>query len=265
LATVNDVYCEINRKAPFSLQEGFDNAGFLVGHGNMEVHQIVVSLDITRRVIEEAVGLGAELIVSHHPVIFNAQKSITGESGSGRTLLALIEHQIAAICAHTNLDAVRGGVNDCLAAALNLCEVDQLHTSGIDQNGSPYGIGRVGRLSGGGMPFMEFAGMVKRALRSNGLRYVDTGKPVVRVAVGGGSCGNMLSDAIACGCDTFVTSDIKYDTFLDAEAAGINLIDAGHFPTENIVCPVLAGWLREAFPSVAVTESAVHREVISYL
>ena len=94
---------------------------------------------------------------------------------------------------------------------------------------------------------------------------VDGGKPVRVVAVGGGSCGNMLKDAIAKGCDTFVTSDVKYDSFWDAKALGINLIDAGHFPTENGICPVLQQWLMEAFPDVDVVVSKIHREVFSYI
>ena len=85
------------------------------------------------------------------------------------------------------------------------------------------------------------------------------------MAVGGGSCSNMLHDAIAQGCDTFVTSDVKYDSFLEAKALGINLIDAGHYPTENVICPVLQRWLQEAFADVDVVISKCHKEVFSYL
>jgi dinuclear metal center YbgI/SA1388 family protein len=264
MATVEEIYGLINERAPFSIQLGFDNAGILVGHRAAKVDKILVALDITQAVIEEAISLQAELIVSHHPVIWDAPKTITDDSILGRKLLAMTEHKIAAICAHTNLDAVKNGVNDCLAAALNLCEVKQLHTDGTDFSGNEYGIGRIGQISIE-MSLTEFAQQVKKSLSANGVRYVDAGKPVRRVAIGGGSCSNMVSDVLACGCDTFVTADVKYDTFLDAKALGLNLIDAGHYPTEQVVCPVLAGWLRSAFPTVTVFESAVHREVFAYL
>ena len=94
---------------------------------------------------------------------------------------------------------------------------------------------------------------------------MDAGRTVHRVAVGGGSCGSMLGDALAKGCDTFVTADVKYDTFLDAKAQGINLIDAGHFATENVVCPMLEEYLKSCFPQMAVYRSERHREVFSTL
>lgn len=104
--------------------------------------------------------------------------------------------------------------------------------------------------------------MVK-SLGCNGLRYRDCGKPVHRIAVGGGACGDYIQNAIALGCDTFVTSDLSYHEFLDT--VGLNLIDAGHFPTENVVCPVVAKRLKEAFPAAEVVLSAKHTsEVIQY-
>ncbi len=248
MATVREVYQYLDGLAPFSLQMSFDNAGFLVGRGSAQVTRILVSLDITEEVAAEAVELGAELIVSHHPVIFHPAKSITDATPDGRILLALTEGKIAAICAHTNLDAVAGGVNDALAQRLGLVQVEQLHQDGVDAAGRPYGIGRVGNTTGAPSYAPAFAAFVKEALGSNGVRYVDARRPVRRVAVGGGACAGMLGDALALGCDTFVTSDVKYNGFLDAKALGMNLIDAGHYPTEQVVCPVLADWLSRGFP-----------------
>ena len=107
----------------------------------------------------------------------------------------------------------------------------------------------------------EFAALVKEHLNAACVRLVDGGKSVHRVAVGGGSCGSMLGDVLAAGCDTFVTSDVKYDVFLAAKAQGLNLLDAGHYPTENVVCPVLETWLKEAFPTLQVSISQRHHEV----
>lgn len=263
MTKVYDVYKLIQEKAPFEIQMDFDNAGFLVGRAERAINRVLIALDITEAVIEEAISLGAQLIVSHHPVIWGGAKSITDQTLTGKKLLLLAENRIAAICAHTNLDAAEGGVNDVLAQKLGLTDIAQLHQDGVDGQGRPYGIGRVGTVPSRSL--YDFALAVKEILGSNGIRLVDGGKPVSTVAVGGGSCGNMLKDAIAQGCDTFVTSDVKYDGFLDAKAMGINLIDAGHYPTENVICPVLQQWITDAFPDVDVVVSKSHREVFSYL
>lgn len=263
MTTVGEIYEFLQEKAPFELQEGFDNAGFLVGRQKTQVSKILVALDITEQVVTEAAEQGAQLIVAHHPVIFGSVQSITDQTVTGRVLLSLAEQGIAAICAHTNLDAVEGGVNDALALRLGLTDIEQLKQEGMDGQGRAYGIGRVGFVTE--QPLYDFAMSVKRLLGANGLRLVDGGKPVHKVAVGGGACASMLDDVLAKGCDTFVTSDVKYNHFLDAKAQGLNLIDAGHFPTEDVVCPVLRDWLTEQFPQVSVSISKRHHEVFSYL
>ena len=114
------------------------------------------------------------------------------------------------------------------------------------------------------MPLHQFAQHVCRCLGANGVRYADAGRPVRRVAVGGGACGDYEAYAIAAGCDTFVTSDLTYHTFLDAPGKGINLLDAGHFPTEDPVCARLVAYLQAQFPQLTVMKSTSHREVIQY-
>lgn len=263
MTTVGEVFAFLQEKAPFELQESFDNAGFLVGREEAVVTKILVALDITEQVVQEAAGQGAQLIVAHHPVIFGGAKSMTDQTVTGRILLALAENHIAAVCAHTNLDAVEGGVNDALALRLGLADIGQLKQAGVDGQGRPYGIGRIGSVSE--QPLYDFAMAVKRLLGANGIRLVDGGKPVRRVAVGGGACADMMEEALSQGCDTFVTSDVKYHQFLEARALGLSLVDAGHFPTENVVCPVLKNWLSKQFPQVSVAVSQVHTEVFSYL
>lgn len=263
VTTVGAVYEFLQEKAPFELQESFDNAGFLVGREGASVSKLLVALDITEQVVQEAVEQGAQLIVAHHPVIFGGAKSVTDQTVTGRILLSLAENGIAAICAHTNLDAVEGGVNDALALKLGLTDIGQLKQSGVDGQGRPYGIGRVGFVSE--QPLYDFAMAVKRLLGANGIRLVDGGRPVRMVAVGGGACADFMEDVLAQGCDTFVTSDVKYHQFLEARALGLNLIDAGHFPTEDVVCPVLKEWLTKRFPHVSVSVSQRHAEVFSYL
>lgn len=265
MATVREIYQYLDGLAPFSLQMDFDNAGFLVGRGDRTVDKVLVSLDITEEVVAEAAQLGCQLIVSHHPVIFFPAKSVTDATPDGRILLSLVEHNIAAVCAHTNLDAVCGGVNDALARKLGLTNIEQLKQDGVDSSGRPYGIGRVGNTAGVPMYAPAFAAFVKETLGANGVRFVDARRPVRRVAVGGGACADMLKDALALGCDTFVTADVKYNGFLDAKALGVNLIDAGHYPTEQVVVPVLAKWLTDGFAKVEVLTTQTHKEVFSYL
>ena len=158
------------------------------------------------------------------------------------------------------VDAVAGGVNDALAQKLGLVQIEQLHQDGVDASGRPYGIGRVGNTVGAPMYAPAFAAFVKEALGANGVRYVDARRPVRRVAVGGGACASMLSDALAAGCDTFVTADVKYDQYLEAKALGINLMDAGHFATEDVVCPALVQFLSRHFPKLEVRRTESHRE-----
>jgi len=251
MAAVKDVFQALDRLAPFGTQLDFDNAGFLAGRSEREVRKILVALDITQAVAEEAGRWGADLIVSHHPVIFHPVKAVTDRDETGRVLLALIENRISAICAHTNLDAAQGGVNDRLAAALELA-------SPVPFEGEH--IGRMGQAHRRGLPVREYAAFVKDRLNAAGVRFVDGGRPVEQVAVGGGSCGSMLHEAVESGCDTFVTADVKYDVFLEAKALGLNLLDAGHYATEQVVCPALVDFLQKEFPAVQVRLSEVHRE-----
>ena len=154
---------------------------------------------------------------------------------------------------HTNLDAADGGINDILAEKLGLSGLIPL---------SEQKIGRIGTLNCE-LPLVEFAHSVIKSLGCHGLRYTDRGKPVHRVAVGGGACGEFIPQAMAHGCDTFVTSDLKYHDFLDTTE--MNLIDAGHFPTEDLICAELVNRLSAAFPAASVIKTAAHNsEVIQY-
>ena len=157
--TVQQIYEAIQKKAPFQYQLGFDNAGFLVGRRNASVDRVLIALDITRDVVDEAVELGAQLIVSHHPVIWEGVKQLTDVTPGGDLLLTMAEHGIAAICAHTNLDAVAEGVNDALACKLGLTQVEQLSQDGVDEQGNPYGIGRIGQVEAQSVE--TFAALVK--------------------------------------------------------------------------------------------------------
>ena len=252
MATVADILTFLETLAPASLKMEWDNVGLLCGSKSTEVTKILVALDPFEGVCKEAADVGAQLIVTHHPLIFRAPNAITDETSIGRSIMFLCRHGISAVNAHTNLDVAPGGVNDVLAEKLNLQNIVTLED----------GLLRMGEVDK--MPLESFLAQVKETLGCQGLRYVDSGKPVKKVAVGGGSCAGALMEALAAGCDTFVTSDIKYNQFWDAYDVGMNLIDAGHFHTENPIVPVLAEKLQTAFPEIEVRISETHTDCMKY-
>lgn len=252
MPTVQQIFEQLCAIAPLELQMSFDNSGFLVGRGDREVRKALLSLDITLPVIQEAEVFGADLIISHHPLIFHALKELRPD-GPGAKALLLAEKGIAALCMHTNLDIAEGGVNDVLIRLLGAEPGEALDADGC---------GRVGNLPQA-IPLSDFLAFCKGRLQVNGLRYVDSGRPVHRLAVMGGSGADAMLDAAQKGCDTYVTADVKYHSFLDALELGLNLIDADHFCTENPVIPVLKDRLKTAFPDVDFQVSSVHHQLIS--
>ena len=262
MTTVQDILQYIEMLAPRAMKMDWDNVGLLCGSRATPVTKVLVALDPFEHVCQEAAEWGAELIVTHHPIIFQPMKSITDDNSIGRGIINLIRNDISAINAHTNLDQAPGGVNDVLAQTLGLENIQVLDACGVDEEGRPWGLLRCGETAE--QPLEAFLGHVKTQLGCDGLRYVSGGKPVNRVAVGGGACGSELQAVIAAGCDTFVTADVKYNQFCDAKELGLNLIDAGHFATENPVVAVLAEKIANAFPDVQVKISETHRDCVKY-
>ena len=257
MPTVREIEQALFELAPREGAMDWDNVGHLLGDPDREVSRVLVALDITEDVADEAISHGCELIVAHHPVMncrWLPVQSVRSDTPQGHLLLKLLRNGVSAICMHTNLDVAWGGVNDILAEKLKLVDPGPLCDNGL---------GRVGRPEEP-MDLADFVRFVSRSLGCNGVRYAGAGKPVCRVAVGGGACGDFEDDAIRAGCDTFVTADLSYHQFLDAKGKGINLIDAGHFPTEDPVCEKLVQYVSDRFQELVVTKSTSHREVIQY-
>lgn len=261
MTTVADILKLIETVAPPYMKESWDNVGLNCGHSHREVKKVLVALDPFTAVCQEAKEWGADLLVTHHALLWKPG-FITDRDEQGRNTLFLIENGIAHINAHTNLDCAPGGVNDVLAQVLGMEDVQVLNPVGTDGNGNPYGLIRMGTVKE--QPLSQFLTTVKLSLGCDGLRYADSGTPVRKVAVGGGSCSGALWDVAKAGCDTFVTSDIRYNSFHDAVTAGVNLIDAGHFHTENPVIPVLAKKIAAAFPEIEVKISEIHHECMKF-
>ncbi len=231
MTTIQDILKTFEEVAPLRLAEDFDNPGLLVGDPERSVERVLVSFDITDSVIDEAIRLQCGLIVSHHPIFFKLGKTVNpGHTPEGK-LFRLIENKIAAVCLHTNMDIAVGGVNDMLIAKLGLTPAGAFSVTN-EEFGSC--IGRIGKTRSA-LPAAEFAAFVRDALGCEAVKLADAGRQVSVVGVIGGAGGGMAPEALAAGCDTYVTAEVKHHQFLEAMELGINLIDAGHYHTERFI------------------------------
>ncbi len=262
MTTVNDILTFVETLAPRSMKMDWDNVGLNCGSRSAQVRKLMVCLDPFEHVCQEAVDEHVDLLITHHPLIFRPWPMVTDDAAITRGLMNLVRHNISHICAHTNLDQAPGGVNDVLAATLGLQDVQVIKPSGTDDAGRPWGLLRMGTVQAQSLE--QFLAHVKTTLHCDGLRYCSGGKPVRIVGVGGGGCASGLYDAITAGCDTYITSDLHYNDFWDACEQGLNLIDAGHFCTENPVVSVLAEKIQAAFPEVEVKISQNHADCMKF-
>ncbi len=238
--TVGDILALVCEIAPASLAEAWDNVGLLLGDPAIEVSGIMVSLDPTSRVLEEALAADCNLIISHHPLIFHPLKSLRRDQGLGKLYFAAVEARVSMIAAHTNLDRVVGGVNDALAAALGL---GRLRPLAPDTSDPETGMGRIGDLvvpvSGA-----DFVARLGEVCKCSTLAVAgDLPGQINRVGLCGGSGAELAVIARSRGADVFVSAEIKHSVGRWAEEEGFCLVDAGHFNTENPVVEVLASRL----------------------
>lgn len=238
MATVKDFYNYLNTIAPFDTQEDWDNSGFLIGDINAEVKCVAVTLDITLDVVEKAKNSGADLIISHHPVIFNAIKNVR----KGSVPFELITNGMSAVCCHTPLDIAVGGTNDSLAELLGFK---------VEIADNP--ILRLGKI-----PQTDAKTLAERIAKSLGttVRYADAGKPIEKIAICTGAGCSLIEEAG--DIDAFITGDASHHHFLEANQSGITVIAAGHYETENIVVPVLVKKLKAQFPDIEIED--IHEE-----
>ena len=231
--TVNELYARLCERIPASLSCSWDNDGLMCcPDGSREVRAVLIALDVTGDTVRYAAENGYDVIISHHPFIFKGLKAVSNDNFVAAKAIDLIRNGISVMSFHTRLDAVNGGVNDILAKLLELKDTEPL------VNGDE-AIGRIGELDSK-TALSLFAKKVKCALGAPCVLYADSGKPVKRVAVLGGEGGDDIAAAIASGADTYVSGRLGYHNMTDAPEMGINLIEAGHFYTEDPVCSFLA-------------------------
>lgn len=251
MSKVIDFYNFIDSIAPFATQESWDNSGFLVGDGEKEVKKVLLALDATEDVLNEADKIGADLIITHHPVIFGALKEFHPKN----IAFLAAEKGIAIISAHTCLDIADGGVNDCLAAALGLKNVVK-----VDDG---EGLMRMGELEEE-LSCEEFVKYVAEKINVGGIKYTPANKNIKKVAVCGGSGGDLYPFAFKAGADAFVTANIKHNQWIEMRREGFCVLDAGHFCTENTVIEPLAEKLSANFDDVEIIVSEVSEDPARY-
>lgn len=234
MTKVKDFYGYLNSIAPFETQEDWDNSGMLVGDMDAEVKKVAVVLDITHEEIKKAKAIGADLIISHHPVIFNPIKSVT----RGSVPYELVASSINALCCHTPLDIADGGTNDSLAELL-----------GIEVTRTEDPILRLGTVEP--TTAENLAGKIAKTLNTK-VRYADAGRKIEKIAICTGA-GCSLIEA-AGEIDAFITGEASHHNFLDCIQAGITLIAAGHYETEIVVVPVLVKKLQAQFPDIEIID-----------
>ena len=255
MATVKCIYDFLDKIAPFESAMDFDNCGILVGDKNRFVKRVILALDITTDVVYEAQKMNAELIISHHPVIFKGIKNLEFNT----PISLLCKFGISAICAHTNLDLAKEGVNFHLAKKIGLENLSSLAI----ENGCSLGL--IGDLFSS-LNCKEFAETVKEKLDCNGVRYTfKTDCKINKVAVCSGTGGEFVELAKNLGADVFVTGEIKHSQILKANEIGLMVVDAGHFKTENVVIKPLAKILQKKFAHIEFNISETCSDYVEYL
>lgn len=250
--TVDDLCRAMEAIAPLRLAEKWDNVGLLVGDRGKPVDHVLLAIDLTRPVLDEALALGCTAVIAYHPVIFDGLKRVL----AGSLAYELVRAGVSVYSPHTALDVADGGTNDVLADAVGMTDRRPLRVTSMADG---LGLGRVGAV-----PPTSRAEALARVRAALGLAHLVVAGPldgdVARVAVGAGACGDLLNEVIAAGADLYVTGEMRHHDALRAAAAGVTVACALHSNSERRTLDGLAGRLREALPGAAVTVSTVDRD-----
>ena len=236
--------------APKSCACDWDNPGLLAGRIDKDVKKILLTLDADDAAVERAKEIGADMLLSHHPLIFKPMKHVSDEDFIGRRLVSLIQSDVSYYAMHTNFDSAPGCMADIVADRLNFTDQKPLEAMG-EISGTEYGIGKTGSLK---VP-MKGLELVREVKNRFGLPFVtvygselyeDT--PIVKAATCPGAGGSELNEAIKAGAQAFITGDISHHEGIDAAAQGMMIIDAGHYGLEHIFMDFMEGFLKEKLP-----------------
>ena len=244
--TVKELYKALDDVINKDLSCDWDNDGLMCSPDTFgEVKRVLLALDVTKDTVDHAKNVGADLIITHHPLIFKPVKNVSDDSFGGKKLIELLKNGISVFSFHTRLDAMNGGVNDALAEKLCLTDIEPFGCDGEM-------IGRIGNYHQ--VDTIEhYASFVKLELSSDRVNVIDAGRKVKRVAVCGGDGKDFLRAAFEAGADTYVTGGMSYNSMLDAYDMGINVVEAGHYHTEVPVLDKLAAMLNETCPGIEIS------------
>jgi dinuclear metal center YbgI/SA1388 family protein len=237
---IKELYAALNEKYPTALSCEWDNDGIMCADNlDRRVEKVLVALDVTENTVDYAINNGFDLIISHHPLVFSSQKSLVETKYTQRKLIKLIKAGVSVFSFHTRLDAVSGGVNDVLS---NLIGLESVEADAVDP------VGRIGALPKE-IELSTVAENVKAKLDTPVVLY-NGNKTVKKVYDVGGDGKSLISRAFATGCDTLLTGRVSYNTLIDARDMGLNIVEAGHFFTENPVCAKIKDDVLEIDPSI---------------
>ena len=251
---VSDIVKIIEEFAPPELAYSWDNTGLIIGDREKCVKRVFVTLDITKDTVDMAVKSGADMIISHHPILFKGLQKIDYSNGDGYIIKELIKNDISVYASHTSMDCTKGGINDVFAKKLRIENPVVIEKNERHQE---FGLGRIGKVKT--TTLGEFAEFVKKQLNTPFVRVCgDLDKKIETVAVCGGGGSDLIDEVVNLGGDVFVTSDMKYHISHDAVDKGLSIIDAGHYPTEVYVQEIFDALLKNT--GVEIIKSA-HKDV----
>lgn len=258
---IREITDVIERFAPLAWQEGYDNAGLIVGAPDNPVHRALLTVDVTEAVLDEAERTGCDLVIAHHPLIFHPLKRLNGATPIERCVARALRSGIAIYACHTNLDSAPGGMSWRLAEMLGIGSLRLLSPSNA---GEGRGFGVVGELAGP-VAAAEFLQEVKRRLQLQVIRHSALpAEPVRRVALCTGAGASLIGDALASGAQLYITSDLKYNDFLDTPSR-LTVADIGHFESEYCAIQLLYDILSENLITFAVRKSDSSCNPVNYI
>jgi dinuclear metal center YbgI/SA1388 family protein len=241
---LKDILDLLEETAPSNTAEDWDNPGLQVGAHSEEVSKVFFALDPTLQAVKEAAKEKAQLLLTHHPLIFQPLTRINSEVYPGNVIFEAFKHGISVVAAHTNLDVAQGGINDMLAQLFDLKDVEVLQTlEGFEDE--KFGLGRIGNVKEP-MSLSSMIELVQSVLGAKGIRIVGSQKrKIKRIALVGGSGGGMVPAASKLGADLLITGDVGHHDALEAHVHGIAIIDGGHFYTEKMALALFANRFKE--------------------
>ena len=243
---------EIEKIAPLRYSYDWDNSGLMVGSTECNISKVMLCLDITPKVVAQAISENCDLIISHHPLLFKSLNVIDYTTAKGKMIKDIINNNITVYSAHTNIDSADGGINTVLAAMFQLQNVEVLESN---VNYPEIGIGRIGCLKEE-ISFAQLCDNTKQILGTDFLKVVGNANSLIKkLCVASGSCGDLIPLAASKGADAVITADVKYHEALDAVEMGISVIDAGHYPTEIIVCEIFKNIISKFDVEIVIADS----------